>query len=54
MLDETDRYGPHESLKDDIRPDFKVSSLIEIFTILESHFDLAVPKQAQAVSIQNF
>ena len=48
LLDETGSYGPHESLKDDLRPDFKVSSLVEVFTILESQFDL-VPEQAQAV-----
>ncbi|KAJ4776239.1 Catalytic/ hydrolase/ phosphoglycolate phosphatase [Rhynchospora pubera] len=48
LLDETGRYGPHEDLEDDLRPDFKVSSLVEVFTILESHFDLA-PERAQAV-----
>ncbi|KAJ3691558.1 hypothetical protein LUZ61_020722 [Rhynchospora tenuis] len=48
LLDETGQYGPHEDLEDDLRPDFKVSSLVEVFTILESHFDLA-PERAQAV-----
>ncbi|KAL5212515.1 hypothetical protein ABZP36_023362 [Zizania latifolia] len=41
LLDETGRYGPHDSLPEDIRPDFTVSSLSEVFSVLEEHFDLA-------------
>lgn len=41
LLDETGRYGPHDSLPEDVRPDFKVSSLSEVFSVLEEHFDLA-------------
>uniref|UniRef100_A0A0D9VMM0 Haloacid dehalogenase-like hydrolase domain-containing protein n=1 Tax=Leersia perrieri TaxID=77586 RepID=A0A0D9VMM0_9ORYZ len=41
LLDETGRYGPHESLSEDVRPDFKVSSLSEVLSVLEDHFNLA-------------
>ncbi|KAJ6826832.1 putative F-box/kelch-repeat protein [Iris pallida] len=40
LLDETGRYGPVESLADDTRPDFKVSSLNEVLSLLSLHFDL--------------
>ncbi|KAJ3672095.1 hypothetical protein LUZ60_006816 [Juncus effusus] len=49
LLDETGRYGSHESLNDEIRPDFKVSSLVEVLSVLESHFDLTPQQEAQAV-----
>ncbi|CAN6273978.1 unnamed protein product [Urochloa humidicola] len=41
LLDETGRYGPHNSLPEEVKPDFKVSSLTEVFTVLEENFDLA-------------
>ncbi|KAL5208415.1 hypothetical protein ABZP36_032850 [Zizania latifolia] len=41
LLDETEQYGPHDSLPEDVRPDFTVSSLSELFSVLEEHFDLA-------------
>nr|XP_034577853.1 haloacid dehalogenase-like hydrolase domain-containing protein At2g33255 isoform X1 [Setaria viridis] len=41
LLDETGRYGPHDSLPEEVKPDFKVSSLAEVFTMLEENFDLA-------------
>ncbi|KAJ1281613.1 hypothetical protein BS78_04G319000 [Paspalum vaginatum] len=41
LLDETGRYGRHDSLPEEVKPDFKVSSLTEVFTVLEKHFDLA-------------
>lgn len=40
LLDETGRYGPIDSLTDDARPEFKVSSLAEVRSLLETHFDL--------------
>ncbi|RZS20930.1 hypothetical protein BHM03_00053505 [Ensete ventricosum] len=40
LLDETGRYGSPDSYTDDIRPDFKVSSLSEVLSLLETHFDL--------------
>ncbi|XP_008789474.1 haloacid dehalogenase-like hydrolase domain-containing protein At2g33255 isoform X2 [Phoenix dactylifera] len=40
LLDETGRYCSPESLSDDQKPDFKVSSLIEVHSLLETHFDL--------------
>lgn len=40
LLDETGRYSSAESLADDQKPDFKVSSLIEVLSLLETHFDL--------------
>ncbi|GJM87341.1 hypothetical protein PR202_ga03284 [Eleusine coracana subsp. coracana] len=47
LLDETGRYDPHESLPEDVKPDFKVSSLTEVFRVLESHFDL-IPAPAES------
>ena len=41
LLDETGRYGPHDSLPEEVKPDFKVSSLTEVLTVLEENFDLA-------------
>ncbi|KAM0925446.1 hypothetical protein ACQ4PT_004123 [Festuca glaucescens] len=41
LLDETGRYGPHDSLPEDVKPDFLVSSLPEVLSVLEKHFDLA-------------
>nr|CAB3448325.1 unnamed protein product [Digitaria exilis] len=35
------RYGPHDSLPEEVKPDFMVSSLTEVFTVLEENFDLA-------------
>lgn len=48
MLDETGRYGPYDSLPEEVKPDFKVSSLTEVFAVLEEHFDLApVPDESR-------
>ncbi|XP_066328837.1 haloacid dehalogenase-like hydrolase domain-containing protein At2g33255 [Miscanthus floridulus] len=48
LLDETGRYGPHDSLPEQVKPDFKMSSLTEVFTVLEEHFDLApVPAESR-------
>nr|ACG48930.1 catalytic/ hydrolase/ phosphoglycolate phosphatase [Zea mays] len=48
LLDETGRYGPHDSLPEEVKPDFKVSSLTEVFAVLEEHFDLApVPDESR-------
>ncbi|KAG0535458.1 hypothetical protein BDA96_04G368000 [Sorghum bicolor] len=48
LLDETGRYGPHDCLPEEVKPDFKVSSLTEVFTVLEEHFDLApVPAESR-------
>uniref|UniRef100_A0ACD5YQ91 Uncharacterized protein n=1 Tax=Avena sativa TaxID=4498 RepID=A0ACD5YQ91_AVESA len=41
LLDETGRYGPHDSLPEDVKPDFMVSSLQEVLSVLGEHFDLA-------------
>jgi hypothetical protein len=41
LLDETGRYGPQDSLPEDVKPDFMVSSLPEVLSVLEKHFDLA-------------
>jgi hypothetical protein len=40
LLDETGRYGPHDSLPEDVKPDFMVSSLSEVLSVLEEHFHL--------------
>nr|XP_010908718.1 haloacid dehalogenase-like hydrolase domain-containing protein At2g33255 [Elaeis guineensis] len=40
LLDETGRYCFPEFLADDQKPDFRVSSLIEVHSLLETHFDL--------------
>ncbi|XP_073106235.1 haloacid dehalogenase-like hydrolase domain-containing protein At2g33255 isoform X3 [Elaeis guineensis] len=40
LLDETGRYCSPEFLADDQKPDFRVSSLIEVHSLLETHFDL--------------
>ncbi|CAD6241739.1 unnamed protein product [Miscanthus lutarioriparius] len=48
LLDETGRYGPHDSLPEQVKPDFKMSSLTEVFTVMEEHFDLApVPAESR-------
>jgi hypothetical protein len=48
LLDETGRYGPYDSLPEEVKPDFKVSSLTEVFAVLEEHFDLApVPAESR-------
>ena len=41
LLDEMGRYGPHDSLPEDVKPDFMVSSLPEVLSVLEKHFDVA-------------
>ncbi|KAF7060146.1 hypothetical protein CFC21_066960 [Triticum aestivum] len=48
LLDETGRYGPHESLPEDVKPDFMVSSLPEVLSVLEEHFDLAPVSVAES------
>ncbi|OAY77556.1 Haloacid dehalogenase-like hydrolase domain-containing protein [Ananas comosus] len=46
LLDEAVRYGSLETVCNDLKPDFKVSSLSEVFSVLETHFDLM--QQAEA------
>lgn len=41
LLDEVGRYDSPEFANVDHKPDFKVSSLTEVHSILEKHFDLA-------------
>ncbi|XP_059652576.1 haloacid dehalogenase-like hydrolase domain-containing protein At2g33255 isoform X1 [Cornus florida] len=41
LLDETGRYNSPEYASVEFQPDYKVSSLAEVFPILESNFDLA-------------
>uniref|UniRef100_A0A453Q1A5 Uncharacterized protein n=1 Tax=Aegilops tauschii subsp. strangulata TaxID=200361 RepID=A0A453Q1A5_AEGTS len=48
LLDETGRYGPHDSLPEDVKPDFMVSSLPEVLSVLEEHFDLAPVSVAES------
>ncbi|CAA7403286.1 unnamed protein product [Spirodela intermedia] len=45
LLDESGRYGAHESLSEGLRPDFKVSSLVEVLSLLEAHFELTPHSQ---------
>uniref|UniRef100_A0A1D1YNR5 Uncharacterized hydrolase YOR131C n=1 Tax=Anthurium amnicola TaxID=1678845 RepID=A0A1D1YNR5_9ARAE len=40
LLDETGRYESLESLSEDLKPDFKVSSLAEVHSLLDTHFEL--------------
>ncbi|TXG72455.1 hypothetical protein EZV62_001034 [Acer yangbiense] len=40
LLDETGRYSPTDFEKLDLKPDFTVSSLTEVYSLLESNFDL--------------
>uniref|UniRef100_A0A803MVF9 Uncharacterized protein n=1 Tax=Chenopodium quinoa TaxID=63459 RepID=A0A803MVF9_CHEQI len=40
LLDETGRYDSPEFASVDHKPDFKVSSLTEVQSLLETHFDL--------------
>ncbi|KAM0945022.1 putative HAD superfamily, haloacid dehalogenase-like hydrolase [Dioscorea sansibarensis] len=40
LLDETGRYESPDCYTDDLRPDFKVSSLEEVHPLLEEHFNL--------------
>lgn len=41
LLDQTGRYDASEFDSADLKPDFKVSSLTEVFPLLEANFDLA-------------
>lgn len=41
LLDQTGRYDASELDSADLKPDFKVSSLTEVFPLLEANFDLA-------------
>ncbi|KAK7812783.1 haloacid dehalogenase-like hydrolase domain-containing protein At2g33255 [Quercus suber] len=41
LLDQTGRYDSPEYANVDLKPDFKVSSLTEVYSLLEEHFDLA-------------
>ncbi|XP_042415776.1 haloacid dehalogenase-like hydrolase domain-containing protein At2g33255 [Zingiber officinale] len=43
LLDETGRYDSLDSYADDLKPDFKVSSLSQVLLLLENHFEL-VPR----------
>ncbi|XP_078442086.1 haloacid dehalogenase-like hydrolase (HAD) superfamily protein [Wolffia australiana] len=45
LLDESGKYGVHEHLGVDLRPDFKVSSLHEVVSILETHFQLSATNE---------
>ncbi|KAK8963773.1 hypothetical protein KSP40_PGU010898 [Platanthera guangdongensis] len=48
LLDESGRYGPLDALRDDLRPDFVVSSLAEVQSLLDAHFELLPhPQKAQ-------
>ncbi|KAJ4841892.1 hypothetical protein Tsubulata_014253 [Turnera subulata] len=40
LLDETGRYTSSDFAKLDLKPDFQVSSLAEIHSLLETNFDL--------------
>ncbi|KAL5781569.1 hypothetical protein ACOSP7_006598 [Xanthoceras sorbifolium] len=40
LLDETGRYSPADFDQLDLKPDFIVSSLTEVYSLLESNFDL--------------
>lgn len=40
LLDETGRYNSPEYAIVELKPDFTVSSLAQIHTLLEEHFDL--------------
>lgn len=40
LLDEKGRYGSPDFAKLDLKPDFKVSSLTEVHSLLETNFDL--------------
>ncbi|XP_072968016.1 haloacid dehalogenase-like hydrolase domain-containing protein At2g33255 [Typha angustifolia] len=54
LLDETGRYGSPDCLADDLKPDFKVTSLVEVYSLLETHFDLMPESQtAKRVSDSN-
>uniref|UniRef100_A0A8R7QT06 Haloacid dehalogenase-like hydrolase domain-containing protein n=2 Tax=Triticum urartu TaxID=4572 RepID=A0A8R7QT06_TRIUA len=48
LLDETGRYAPHDSLPEDVKPDFMVSSLPQVLSVLEEHFDLAPVSVAES------
>lgn len=41
LLDERGRYDSQEYANVDYKPDFKVSSLTEVHSLLEAHFDLS-------------
>ncbi|CAB4292484.1 unnamed protein product [Prunus armeniaca] len=41
LLDESGRYDSPEYTNVDFKPDFKVSSLMEVHSLLEAHFDLS-------------
>lgn len=40
LLDEKGRYGSADFTKLDLEPDFKVASLAEVHSLLETNFDL--------------
>ncbi|KAH9681552.1 Haloacid dehalogenase-like hydrolase domain-containing protein [Citrus sinensis] len=40
LLDETGRYSADDFTKSNLQPDFRVSSLTEVLSILEANFDL--------------
>ncbi|KAK1308016.1 hypothetical protein QJS10_CPA09g01935 [Acorus calamus] len=50
LLDETGRYEPLDSLTADLKPDFKVSSLVEVHSLLETHFELVTPSERGSLS----
>ncbi|KAI5348219.1 hypothetical protein L3X38_001106 [Prunus dulcis] len=41
LLDESGRYDSPEYANVDFKPDFKLSSLMEVHSLLEAHFDLS-------------
>lgn len=41
LLDENGRYDSPEYANVEFKPDFKVTSLREVHTLLEAHFDLS-------------
>lgn len=48
LLDERGRYGPLDALHDDLKPDFVVTCLAEVQSLLDAHFELLPhPQNAQ-------
>jgi hypothetical protein len=41
LLDQTGRYDPPEYANVDFKPDFKVTSLAEVYSLLETNFELS-------------
>jgi len=41
LLDQTGRYDSPEYANVDFKPDFKVTSLAEVYSILETNFELS-------------